>query len=290
MFELTDEMLLLAKTTTNSHQAVNTAPARKMEKVPEFNQDDLNKLQGKILKARLNSNVAQLSQLEDEYKVETRKIEFNKNVDIHNLALVAGLDSSDASLTLSTLVQLEKQTILNVYDSSMTKAVMSSKSKNLDELDERLDSNPTIKKRKKKHHINNKPSQEQQRIDASLNNCLFCYTSERIPNVSVVALGSKVYLGLTDTIDLVPGHCIISTSQHIQSTLECEDDTWDEIRNFMKCLIKMFAKKNMGVVFMEQSINAHRKRHAVIECIPMPNEHFQDAPAFFKVFFKLFLF
>lgn len=197
------------------------------------------------------------------------------------------MDSNDPSLSLTELVKLEKQTLHDVYDASLTKTMLkSSKVRSLDELDDTIDSSTLlIKKRKQKQSKQSTQPQnkDQQRLNESLEKCLFCYTPERIPTISVVALGTKVYLGLTDTIDLVPGHCIISPTHHIQNTLECEDDVWDEIRNFMKCLIRMFAKQEMGVVFMEQSINAHRKRHAVIECIPIPFEHFADAPAFFKV-------
>jgi hypothetical protein len=81
---------------------------------------------------------------------------------------------------------------------------------------------------------------------------------------------------------MVPYHCLIIPTQHVSSTLELEDDTWDEIRNFKKCLILMFQKKNMGVLFMEQVVNVKKQLHTVIECIPVPRSAYEDAPAFFK--------
>ena len=48
--------------------------------------------------------------------------------------------------------------------------------------------------------------------------------------MSVVALGNKTYLGLPDTVDLVPGHCLIVPTGHFGTSLECDDDIWDEIR------------------------------------------------------------
>jgi hypothetical protein len=75
------------------------------------------------------------------------------------------------------------------------------------------------------------------------------------------------------------------------TSIECEDDVWDEIRvryisltkNFMKCLTRMFAEQNKGVIFFEQAEKFKKKRHCVIECIPIPADEFNLVPAYFKV-------
>lgn len=51
----------------------------------------------------------------------------------------------------------------------------------------------------------------------------------------------------------------------------------------MKCLMRMFAADQRGVVFLENVINLRRRRHTIIEVIPMPWDLAQDAPAYFKV-------
>jgi hypothetical protein len=51
----------------------------------------------------------------------------------------------------------------------------------------------------------------------------------------------------------------------------------------MKCLIQMFADEDRGVIFMETVINMKWNNHTVIECIPIPWDLAQDAPAYFKV-------
>lgn len=51
----------------------------------------------------------------------------------------------------------------------------------------------------------------------------------------------------------------------------------------MKCLIQMFAEEDLGVIFMETVINIMKNYHTVIECIPIPWDLAQDAPAYFKV-------
>lgn len=54
----------------------------------------------------------------------------------------------------------------------------------------------------------------------------------------------------------------------------------------MKCLIKTFAQFDKGVLFIEQCVSG--KRHGIIECIPLPYDQFEQAPAFFKVLFEWF--
>lgn len=43
-------------------------------------------------------------------------------------------------------------------------------------------------------------------------------------------MGTRAYLACTQTEELVEGHCLIVPMQHSLSTLEGDDDVWDEIR------------------------------------------------------------
>lgn len=44
----------------------------------------------------------------------------------------------------------------------------------------------------------------------------------------------------------------------------------------------MCESQNLGVLFMEQVIDVRKKRHTIIECIPVPRSMYEDAPAYFK--------
>jgi Protein similar to CwfJ C-terminus 2 len=44
----------------------------------------------------------------------------------------------------------------------------------------------------------------------------------------------------------------------------------------------MMHAQGKGVIFMEQVINYKWHRHAVIECIPVPHNFADDAPAYYK--------
>lgn len=61
--------------------------------------------------------------------------------------------------------------------------------------------------------------------------CPFCYgEDDSPPKVPVVAMGTRAYLSRTINEELVDGHCLIVPIQHHLSTLEGDDDVWDEIK------------------------------------------------------------
>ena len=71
--------------------------------------------------------------------------------------------------------------------------------------------------------------------------------------------------------------------QHESSTRTLDNNVWDEIRNFKKCLIMMFAKQEKDLVFLETVMGlAQQRRHCLVECIPLPRETAKQAPLYFK--------
>jgi hypothetical protein len=95
-----------------------------------------------------------------------------------------------------------------------------------------------------------------------------------------VSIGNQTFLALTVVEPLTPGHCLIVPVEHVKSTLELEDDAWTEMRNFMKCLMRMFHSQGKSCVFIETV--SQGLQHAFIECIPLDQELKDDAPAYFK--------
>ncbi len=78
--------------------------------------------------------------------------------------------------------------------------------------------------------INNTYYLDYKRYQEALDKCYYCYNQDRTPSVPVISLGNKVYLALPNVVEMVPGHCLIVPMNHVLTTLECEDDVWDEIR------------------------------------------------------------
>ncbi|KAL3649076.1 hypothetical protein CASFOL_005479 [Castilleja foliolosa] len=113
--------------------------------------------------------------------------------------------------------------------------------------------------------------------------CQFCFENPGRPKHLVIAIANFTYLALPHHQPVVPGHCDILTLQHESSTRTVEDNVWDEIRNFKKCLIMMFAKQEKEVVFFETVMGlAQQRRHCMIECVPLPRDVAKQAPVYFK--------
>jgi len=68
----------------------------------------------------------------------------------------------------------------------------------------------------------------------ALDSCTFCYqdTEDQTvpPQVPIIALGTRAYLALGRYEGLTEGHCLIVPLQHQLTSLESDDDTWEEIK------------------------------------------------------------
>ncbi|OAX33380.1 hypothetical protein K503DRAFT_838391 [Rhizopogon vinicolor AM-OR11-026] len=121
------------------------------------------------------------------------------------------------------------------------------------------------------------------RTQKAIATCQFCYgEDDTLPKAPIVAMGTRAYLSCTLNEELLDGHCLIVPIQHHLTMLEADDDVWDEVRNFMKSLMRMFAEEDKGVVFYETVVSLKSQKHTCIECIPLPWEKFDDIPAYFK--------
>ncbi|KAI3523996.1 hypothetical protein L1887_02571 [Cichorium endivia] len=142
-------------------------------------------------------------------------------------------------------------------------------------------------KRKKKSKIDNSHKLENSRFEKRIltqqERCNFCFENPKRPRHLVVAIANFTYLMLPPWQPIVPGHCCILPMQHELATRSVDDNVWDEIRNFKKCLLMMFAKQEKDVVFLETVMGlAKQTRHCLIECIPLPPDVAKQAPLYFK--------
>ncbi|KAF0915306.1 hypothetical protein E2562_035338 [Oryza meyeriana var. granulata] len=140
----------------------------------------------------------------------------------------------------------------------------------------------------KKGKRRNKEAHEERRstprhLTTQKERCLYCFENPSRPKHLVVAIGNFTYLMLPQFEPVVPGHCIILPLQHESATRTVDRNVWEEIRNFKKCLLKMFLLQDKDMVFMETVISlAKQRRHCMIECIPVPSEVSNNAPMYFK--------
>ncbi|KIW31497.1 uncharacterized protein PV07_03141 [Cladophialophora immunda] len=153
----------------------------------------------------------------------------------------------------------------------------------LDYLDENAEK---LAKRVHKSEINlrNVAINEYQKLNKILENCPLCHheDTETPPIAPVVSLATRTYLTLPTEPELSPQATMIVPTEHRTNLLECDDDEWEEIRNFMKSLTRMYHDQGRDVIFYENAAFPHRKPHAALCVIPLPYSLGETAPAFFK--------
>ncbi|KAI0192461.1 hypothetical protein F4808DRAFT_442941 [Astrocystis sublimbata] len=153
----------------------------------------------------------------------------------------------------------------------------------LDYMDENAEK---LAKRVQKSELNlrNVAVNEFQKINKILDNCQLCHHEDRnLPPVApVISLGTRVFLTLPTEPELSEGGAVIVPIQHRTNLLECDDDEWEEIRNFMKCLTRLYHEQGREVVFYENAAAPQRHMHAAMQAVPIPYELGDTAPAFFK--------
>jgi hypothetical protein len=75
---------------------------------------------------------------------------------------------------------------------------------------------------------------------------------------------------------------VIVPLTHRRNLLECDDDEWEEIRNFMKSLTRMYHDQGREVLFYENAAQPQRHLHAAMHAVAIPYEEGATAPAYFR--------
>ncbi|KAF8979588.1 hypothetical protein BGZ46_005243 [Entomortierella lignicola] len=165
-----------------------------------------------------------------------------------------GYQGEEADVDLHELVRREKLGLEEGMDNELARRITRDAvfRDDIDYMDENADKIArTVKKNDTQ--LKNAAINDYRKTQSALDNCPMCFKDEgrNPPIMPVVSMGTRVYLGLPLHKEFLPGHCMIVPIQHVTSTLECDDDAWDEIRNFMKCLIQMYAAQDKSVIFSE---------------------------------------
>ncbi|KAG4306307.1 hypothetical protein PORY_000295 [Pneumocystis oryctolagi] len=190
------------------------------------------------------------------------------------------------NMTIEDMVKEEKRTRNSLYRDQykqMAKQIIRDPhfKDNLEYYDENAEK---LSKRIQKREIDfrNINLSDFQRIQKTLDTCPLCHQDSLPPVAPVVSMGTRIYLSLPSPPELTKYHALIVPIHHRVNTLECDDDEWDEIRNFMKCLIRMADEQDHDVIFYENAVAPHRHMHTAIEAVPVPRDIAIQAPAFFR--------
>ncbi|TVY93541.1 Pre-mRNA-splicing factor [Lachnellula willkommii] len=198
-----------------------------------------------------------------------------------------GLVEENEDMSIEDMVREEKRTRGQAGGDGMRAAERIAKDAKFDtDLDYMDDNANKLAKRVQKSEINLKNAAigDFQKMNRILDSCQLCHQEDKgqPPVAPLISLGTRVYLTLPTEPELGEGGAVIVPIQHRTNLLECDDDEWEEIRNFMKCLTRMYHDQGRDVVFYENAATPQRKMHAAMQAVPLPYSLGETAPAFFK--------
>ncbi|KAL2043460.1 hypothetical protein N7G274_003767 [Stereocaulon virgatum] len=198
-----------------------------------------------------------------------------------------GIVEENEDMRIEDMVKQERRTRNQVGGDGQRFAERIAKDAKFDNNLEYMDENASkLAKRVQKSeiHLKNIAISDFQKMNRILDNCPLCHheDTDTPPVAPVVSLATRVYLTLPTEPEISDGGACIIPVQHRGNLLECDDDEWEEIRNFMKSLIRMYHDQGRDVIFYENAAVPQRKKHAGMEVVPLPYSLGETAPAFFK--------
>lgn len=114
--------------------------------------------------------------------------------------------------------------------------------------------------------------------------CRLCAKSDTFDSDHVISIRNHAFLAFSSS-DVVcdGGQFVICPVEHVPSSLEASVEALEEIRNFKKCLMKLFAAEfNKGVLFVEHVHRLSSRRHCIIEAFALEADVFLQAKGAFK--------
>lgn len=301
----------------NDGEAVmNIEPGERMEeaeppaKTAPLDTTSLNKLKAQLMKAKLR-NDPKAAQLEEEYKlaeeaslantkqpdvvvlnnVEQRQLAGGRDGEVKAISgkrgRERGLVEENEDMSIEDMVKQERRSKVGSGREFAERIAKDSKFKDgLDYMDDNAN-NLSKKVMKSDTNLKNAAVGDFQKMQKVLASCPLCHHEDTEPPTPpiapVVSLATRTYLTLPTEPELAKNGAVIVPLQHRMNLLECDDDEWEEMRNFMKSLTRFYASQDKGVVFYENAAFSHSKRgHAALNVVPLPRHLSETAPAYFK--------
>lgn len=285
-----------------------------IQPAPAMDQSALNRMRAQMMKAKLR-NAPDAAKLEQEYNAAMAAFSTGAATNAavvldasHNRMLAGprgevkamtnkrGLErgqvEANEDMSIDDMVREERRTRGQAGGEGMRLAERIAKDARFDNDLEYLDENAEkLAKRVHKTDTNlkNIAISEYHKLNRILDTCPLCYHEDRappqnLPLAPVLALATRTYLTLPPQPELTgaEGGAVIVPLSHRTNLLECDDDEWEELRNFMKSLTRLYHDQGREVLFYENAAAPQRRRHAALVAVPIPYDLGDTAPAFFR--------
>jgi hypothetical protein len=276
-----------------------------------LSQTELNRLKAQMMKAKMKK-APNAAQLEAEYNAALTNSASGKQQDVvvlnamDNRMLAGGRQGEVTALTnkrgterglvkenedmsIEDMVRQERRTKNQAGGEGLLLAEKIAKDSKFDNDLDYIDDNASkLAARAPKSSINlrNAAIQDYQKMNRILDSCPLCHHEDKSPPqpplAPILSLGTRTFLTLPTEPEISSGGAVIVPIQHRTNLLECDDDEWEELRNFMKCLTRMYHDQGRDVLFYENAATPGRKLHAALNAVPIPFELGDTAPAFFR--------
>ncbi len=274
-----------ANETTNT-RTTSKSISNSVSNAYPLSQDDINKLIAKKMKAELSDDFETSRRLEEEIKKYHEKPK-------EKLTLLPSETynkrKAEKNMTIAEMVRHEKLTSFKEFDRELERGISGNKrfKDDLDTLDEQvsIDHEHELKSGKSNtFDCRARSIDEFRNRERITKECWFCPDSDRFKQERasdwIVARGHYTYLSIPKTRSIHPLHCLIVPTSHSCSLLDCqefEEEIWEEVRNFKKCLLQLAAKQDRSFVFMECVMKVgDARRHTFIDCIPTPRGQYAE--------------
>ncbi|GAM86118.1 hypothetical protein ANO11243_041290 [Dothideomycetidae sp. 11243] len=275
-----------------------------------LDQTALNKLKAKIMKAKLPKD-PDLAALETEYaaalaasanstqsdvivlsNMDNRMLAGGRGGEVKAITNKRGLERGNVEenedMSIEDMVRAERRSRgTGQGNEGLLLAERIAKDSKFDNDLEYMDDNATkLAKRVAKSDtaLRNSAVGEFQKMQNVLDSCPLCHHEDRNepPQAPLISLATRTYMTLHTEAELVRYGAVIVPIQHRVNLLECDDDEWEEIRNFQKALTRFYQSLDKGVIFYENAAEMGRKRHAALFAVPLSWSLQDAAPGFFK--------
>lgn len=251
----------------------------------------LNRLKAELLKAELKSS-SEANQLRQKYEEAEKRLRDGGNQARETTAGIKVIDSKllhriDDTKDDITVQEMIKDEILSnergdKLDMKMAEQISrdGGYSNDLDYADENAVNLAKLGQKSEKN-LRNQAIAKTRKLHEAIDSCTFCLENETA-HTTIVSIGTRVYLCLAAEPTLAKGSTVIVPIEHHMNTIECDNDEWEEIRNFMKSLCQMWAKYNKGVLFYENAVTRSDRHHGCIVAVPISFKLHNEARGFFS--------
>jgi hypothetical protein len=203
-----------------------------------------------------------------------------------------GLVEANEDMSVDDMVREERRTRGQAGGEGRRLAERIAKDTKFDDDLEYLDENAEkLAKRVHKNEasLKNVAVAEYKKLNRALDTCPLCHHEDRtppqnLPLAPIISLATRVYLTLPTNPELTgaEGGAVIAPISHRSNLLECDEDEWEEMRNFMKSLTRLYHDQGREIIFYENAAAPQRRLHAALVAVPIPYDLGDTAPAFFR--------